>query len=83
MGKSEAARVRDALVARGIPARRPAVLVENASRNAAVFGGSVGSLAALADRAGDGPALLIIGEALARAAAEHALPADGDEAQRA
>lgn len=82
MGKSAAARVRDALIARGIPARRPAVLVENASRAAAKVGGSVGSLAAMAAEAGDGPALLIIGEAFARAAAEHALPA-GDEAQRA
>jgi uroporphyrin-III C-methyltransferase len=83
MGKSAAARVRDALIARGIPARRPVVLVESASRNAAILGGSVGSLVALADRAGDGPALLIIGEAFARAAAEHALPMVGDEAQRA
>lgn len=83
MGKSEAARVRDALMARGIPARRPAVIVENASRDAAVFGGSVGSLEALADQAGEGPALLIIGDAFARAAAEHTMPADDDEAQRA
>jgi len=83
MGKAEAARVRDALTARGIASRRPAVLVESASRNATVLGGSVGSLEALAAAAGDGPALLMIGEAFARAAAEHALAVADGEAQRA
>jgi uroporphyrin-III C-methyltransferase len=83
MGKAEAARVRDALIARGVPARRPAVLVEGASRGGVVAGGSLATLEALATRSGDGPALLLIGEAFARAAAEHALPASGDAAQRA
>lgn len=82
MGKAEAARVRDALIARGVPARRPAVLVEGASLGGAVIGGSLATLAALADQAGDGPALLVIGEAFARAAAEHA-PEAADEPKRA
>jgi uroporphyrin-III C-methyltransferase len=83
MGKAEATRVRDALVARGIPSRRPAVLVESASRPGHAIGGSLGHLEAMAGGAGSGPALLMIGEAFARAAAEHA-PADGDtEVRRA
>ena len=83
MGKAEAARVRDALVARGLPARRPAVLVEGASRGGVIAGGSLGVLEALAARSGDGPALLLIGEAFARAAAEHSLPVGDDVAERA
>jgi uroporphyrin-III C-methyltransferase len=83
MGKAESGRVRDALIARGVPARRPAVLVEGASRGGVIAGGSLATLEALAARSGDGPALLLIGEAFARAAAEHALPASGDAAQRA
>ena len=83
MGKAEAARVRDALIARGIPARRPAVLVESASRSGHAIGGSIAHLESMAARAGSGPALLMIGEAFARAAAEHA-PAEGDtEVRRA
>lgn len=83
MGKAEAARVRDALIARGVPARRPAVLVESASRGGPVIGGSVGTLDAMAAQAGDGPALLMIGEAFARAAAEHTPAGDAGEAIRA
>lgn len=82
MGKAEAGRVRDALIARGVPARRPAVLVEGASRGGIIAGGSLSTLDAIAARAGDGPALLLIGEAFARAAAEHALPAQDDETAR-
>jgi len=82
MGKAEAVRIRDALIARGVPARRPAVLVEGASRGGIVAGGSLGSLEALAGRAGDGPALLLIGEAFARAAADHAAAADKGDAAR-
>ncbi len=75
MGKAEAARVRDALTARGLPADRPAVLVESASRGGVVAGGTLGSLETIAARAGEGPALLLIGEAFAEAAARHALNA--------
>lgn len=83
MGKAEAARIRDALLARGVPARRPAVLVEGASRSGAIAGGALGSLEALAGHAGDGPALLLIGEAFARAAADHAATDEGDAARSA
>lgn len=76
MGKAHAARVRAALLARGVHGRRPAVLVESASLGAAhPVGGALDLLPSMASRAGDGPALLLVGEALARAAAEHA-PAD-------
>lgn len=72
MGKAEAARVRDALIARGLPASRPAVLVESASLGSFVAGGTLGALEDIAAQAGDGPALLLIGEAFAEAAARHA-----------
>ncbi len=68
MGKGDAARIRDALLARGLPASRPAVMVEGASRGGVQAGGTLGSLSALAAQAGDGPALLLIGEAFAEAA---------------
>jgi uroporphyrin-III C-methyltransferase len=74
MGKAAAARVRDALASRGVPLSRPAVLVESASLgNGRALGGTLCDLAALADAAGDGPALLLIGDAFAGAAAEHRL----------
>lgn len=77
MGKSAAARVRDALGARGVPLSRPAVLVESASLgNGRALGGVLAELAELAGAAGDGPALLLIGDAFARAAAEHRLLID-------
>ena len=69
MGKTQAARVAAALVARGVPASRPAVLVESASSHMhAPIGGALHSLEAMAASAGDGPALLLIGDAFARAA---------------
>ena len=62
-------------------ASRPAVLVENASLNlAAPVGGSLATLEQMAATAGDGPALLLIGDALARAASE-AEPAIADNVQ--
>lgn len=76
MGKAEAGRVRDALIARGVPGRRPAVLVEGASLGGVIAGGSLATLESLAALSGDGPALLLIGEVFARAAAEHAPRAD-------
>ena len=72
MGKADAARVRDALMARGVAAARPAVLVESASRGAVIAGGTLGALEDVAARAGEGPALLLIGDAFAEAAARHA-----------
>ena len=70
MGKTQAARITSALVARGVPASRPAVLVESASTGArAPIGGALGVLETMAAAAGDGPALLLIGAAFARAAA--------------
>lgn len=73
MGKTQAVRVREALIARGAPASRPVVFVESASlQQRAPIGGALSTLEALADGAGDGPALLLIGDALARAAQEHA-----------
>lgn len=72
MGKAEAARVRGALIARGLAASRPTVLVESASRGGIVAGGTLGALEAIAARAGEGPALLLIGEVFAEAAARHA-----------
>ena len=71
MGKTQAARVSAALAARGVPASRPAVLVESASLHvASPVGGSLATLEEMAAHAGDGPALLLIGDALARAARE-------------
>ena len=71
MGKTQAARVRAALAARGVPASRPAVLVESASlRMTAPVGGSLSTLEQMAATTGEGPALLLIGDTLARAAGE-------------
>jgi uroporphyrin-III C-methyltransferase len=74
MGKRDAARVRSALALRGVPLARPAVVVESASLgNGRAFGGALDDLDVLADAAGDGPALLLIGDAFAHAAAAHRL----------
>ncbi|MFT3810801.1 MAG: uroporphyrinogen-III C-methyltransferase [Micropepsaceae bacterium] len=78
MGKAEAARIRDTLIARGLPAGRPAVLVESASRGGPVAGGTLGALADIAALAGEGPALLLIGEVFAEAAARHAVGTNRD-----
>ncbi len=70
MGKTQAARVAAALTARGVPASRPAVLVESASlAQRAPIGGTLIELETMAASASDGPALLLIGDAFARAAA--------------
>jgi uroporphyrin-III C-methyltransferase len=69
MGKTQAARVAAALSARGVPHSRPAVLVESASaQQRPPLGGTLAELDVMASAAGDGPALLLIGDALARAA---------------
>lgn len=70
MAAGEAAAVRDALLAAGVPASRPVAVVEDVSlpslrRETATLAG----LAALAARRGDGPVVILLGEALARAEA--------------
>ncbi len=82
MGKGDAARIRDALIARGVAPGRPAVLVEGASRGGVVAGGTLQDLPSLAAQSGDGPALLLIGEAFAEAAIRHA-NAEASTARRA
>jgi uroporphyrin-III C-methyltransferase len=74
MGRSAAARVRDALAVRGVPLSRPAIVVESASLgNGRALGGVLADLAGLAGAAGEGPALVLIGDAFARAAADNCL----------
>jgi uroporphyrin-III C-methyltransferase len=71
MGAAQAARVREALLARGVPAATPVVLAENAGRaSARRRRASLGELTQLAALAGEGPALLLLGEAFADAEAE-------------
>lgn len=68
MGAAEARRVRDELVLRGVPASRPVALIENASRaDERIVRGTLTALVELAAELGDGPALMIIGEAIAEA----------------
>ena len=70
MGATHAERVRAELTARGVPASRPIVLIENASAsNERVIRGVLSELPERASQLGDGPALLIIGEAIAEARA--------------
>ena len=68
MGATHAARVRDALIARGLPGERPVALIESAScAEENVIRGVLGDLPALAGRLGDGPAIIVLGEVAARA----------------
>jgi len=68
MGATHAERVRDELIARGVPASRPIVFIENASApNERIIRGTLADIPELAAQLGDGPALLIIGEAMAEA----------------
>jgi uroporphyrin-III C-methyltransferase len=68
MGALQAERVRDALLARGIPADRPVALVESASlEGERIVRGTLRELGALAAQLGEGPAIILIGEALAEA----------------
>jgi uroporphyrin-III C-methyltransferase len=68
MGALQAQRVVDALVARGVPASRPAALIESASlENQRIVRGVLGLLPDLVSQLGDGPALMIVGEAIAEA----------------
>lgn len=66
MAAGTAQSVSDALIANGVPASRPAVIVENAAsdqRN--VIAASVGTLPAAAQSVGAGPALVMVGEVYA------------------
>ena len=53
----------DALIANGVPASRPAVIIENASTDERkVIPTDVGHLPAAAQRVGGGPALVMVGD---------------------
>ena len=70
MGAAYAERVRAELGARGVPASRPVAFIENVSAaNERVIRGALSDLPELAAQLGNGPALLIIGEAIADACA--------------
>lgn len=67
MGLAKAAEVRDGLIAAGRDAATPAaVLVRGTRPDAKHLVGRLDQIAALAAQAGEGPGLLIIGEAVAR-----------------
>lgn len=71
MGVGQAERVRDALLARGVSATAPVILTESAGRPGAIrHAGALGALGEIAERAGEGPALLLIGVAFAAANVE-------------
>lgn len=71
MGAGQVERVRDALLARGVAASTPVILAESAGRPGAIRrAGDLGALSEIAERAGEGPALLLIGTAFAGANAE-------------
>lgn len=66
MGANQAERVRDSLISRGVPANRPVALIESASRpEQRVIRGALFDLTELATRLGDGPAIMIVGDAIA------------------
>lgn len=68
MGASQAERVTRALLERGVPASRPVALVESASMSGEkIVRGALSELPALAASFGDGPVLMIVGEAMAEA----------------
>jgi uroporphyrin-III C-methyltransferase len=75
MGAGSALLVREALSSRAIPALTPIVLVENAGRaETRRVRGTLASLVELVRDVGDGPALLLLGEAFAQANAETLVP---------
>lgn len=70
MAAGEAQAVSAALIAHGVPASRPVVIVENASSGQRkVIPTNVGNLPAAAQCVGDGPALVMVGEVYADALA--------------
>lgn len=67
MGITSAAAIRDGLIAAGRSAATPvAVLARGTCPDSLAVAGTLENLASLAARAGDGPALLVIGEVVAR-----------------
>jgi uroporphyrin-III C-methyltransferase len=71
MGSQDAAGVRSALLAAGVPATRPAAFIERAGGDAPrILPGSVAELPTMAEGLGDGPALLVIGAVLSAATAQ-------------
>ena len=63
MASRQAAAISDGLIAAGVPASRPAVFVENASRvSRRMIATRVGDLANAATQLGGGPALLLVGD---------------------
>jgi uroporphyrin-III C-methyltransferase len=73
MGAGEAAAIAAALLARGKPAGLPVVAVENASLpGSRSWSTTLGELPRLAEQAFGGPVVLLLGEALAAAAADPA-----------
>jgi uroporphyrin-III C-methyltransferase/precorrin-2 dehydrogenase/sirohydrochlorin ferrochelatase len=70
MGALQAERVRDALISRGVPASRPVAFIESASApGERIIRGNLVDLPVLAARLGEGPAIMVIGEAIADARA--------------
>ena len=71
MGAGEAAAIAATLIARGKPTSLPVVAVENASLpGSRCWVTTLGELPRLADEAFFGPVVLLLGEALAAAAAD-------------
>jgi len=71
MGAGEAGAIAAALIAAGKPAATPVAIAESVSlEDSMVAAGELKDLAALAERRGNGPALLLIGEVWARLAAQ-------------
>jgi uroporphyrin-III C-methyltransferase len=71
MGIGEAGVIADTLIGLGVPPGRPVVVVENASLpEHREFSLSLGDLPRLADLTFKGPAIILIGEAYARAHAQ-------------
>jgi len=73
MAISEAAAVRDRLLADGVDPATPVAIVENGTRpDERISTGRLADLARLAVGHGAGPSLIIVGEVAARAAPDHA-----------
>lgn len=73
MGAGQAAALTAGLLAAGLPAATPAVVVENASSPAVRrFAATLAELPRLATRLGDGPAMILLGAAFAPAHSAHA-----------
>lgn len=72
MGKREAARVREILIAKGRLPATPIVFVESVSRpEGTIHGGVLNDLEVIAAETGDGPVLLLLGAVFASAATEY------------